>query len=512
MKNLNLFCFILQSLKRDSFIFLSFILFSVNAQTVSWTTEATQACNVETSQDPTSVTTYNGSIYYIYVNTLRQMVVAKKTGNIIQTNIVFNIQTAATDLYHVSPTIGVDKNGYIHICGDMHNANWKYYRSNNPEDITSWTARSLPGIGITYTNIVYDNNREMFICFRHESNVAGKGNHRGGIIRYNADLNTFTMLGGTNYEDTSGFIYKVPPAGSKPTTMIWGNGFGGNDCWYLKPGQRVFFDKNNRMHLICALINVCINSPYGYESNTHIIYAYSDDLGQTWHKAGGEAIASLPLTVNNATVVLDRTDQQDIFGGECELGAFDSEHPIVSYKLSSNNSTHSLKWNGNAWIEIYPPHSTNIFMSRTNGYTAWFNGTYIDYTNDGITWKVLRGSPVAFPGGTFGSMGGIDREYFKATGSFRYHGKFNNFSSSSIFTINSNIGNEINAIESPKFSSNKPTGAYKLYTIQGKLIGEFDGGELNSVFLKQQRIMNGVYLAVPFGDSTIMRKALRICI
>lgn len=433
------------SIKTVFFGFLPMlILFSINStvhsQKTRWITDAIQLCDTATSQDPTSVTTYKGSIYYIYVNPERQMVVAKITGSKIQLNIVFDIEMPWNEKWHVCPTIGVDKKGYIHICGDMHNDKWKYFRSNKPEDITAWTKRNdLPGSGVTYPTIFYDNNREMFLCFRHESNVAGKGNHRGGIIRYNAEADTFTMLGGTNYNDISGNPQKTPPPGSKPTTMVWGNGFGGNGCWYTKTGLRIFFDGKNRMHLISSVINQCLESPFGHQSNTHIIYSYSDDLGITWHKAGGALIASLPLTVTNASVVVDRTTQHDITGGECEVGAFDSEHPVVSYKLSSDNSDHSLMWNGSAWKKILPPHQTNVMISRRNGYTAWYNGSYIDYSKDGKTWKSLSGEPV-FPNGHCGSQGGIDREYFSQTGNFRYHGKFNSFSKSSIFTIDSNIG------------------------------------------------------------------------
>ena len=506
------------SVKRSLFVLLFFVLsFStstIKAQTVTWTTDDTQDCNVKTNQDPTSIITYNGSIYYIYVDVNLQMVVAKITGGVIQRYAVFPIVTPADDNYHCSPTIGIDKKGYIHICGDMHNAAWKYFRSNSPEDITSWTQRNdLPGIDITYTTFSYDNNREMFLCFRHGSNVDGKGNDRGGVIRYNADTDTFIMLGGTDYLDISGNPQKtVPPGSITPKTMVWGNGFGGNGGWYCKFGHRVFFDKNNRMHLMSALINSNLPVPYGYDSNTTIIYAYSDDLGVTWYKAGGVRIPSLPLTPTNASIVLDRTTQHDITGGEGELGAFDSTHPVISYLLTSDNSSHSLMWNGSIWKEIYPPHGARVFMSRPNGYTAWYDGTYIDYTNDGITWKSLKGTPTGFPGGSVGCNGGMDREYFKATGNFRYHAAHNSYTLSSVHTINSNIGNSPNAVELPIITSEKPTGSYNLYSIQGVLIGKFDAEQINSVYLKQNGLIHGVYLAVPEGQLYPLRKVFRICI
>lgn len=463
---------------------------SVAAQKVTWTTNATQACDTATSQDPTSVTTYNGSIYYIYVNPSRQMVVAKITGATVQRQIIFNLEMPWDEKWHVCPTIGVDKKGYIHICGDMHNDVWKYYKSNFPEDITSWTRRyDLPGVSVTYPTIFYDNNREMYVCFRHRRDVTGLGNHRVGIARYNTDTDAFTMLGGISYTDDG--------VAATTKTMAWSNGFGGNGCWYIKPCHRIFFDNTNRMHFTCPLLNVCIASPYGYESNTHIIYAYSDDYGLTWHKAGGVAISSLPLTVNNASIVLNRTSQHDIIGGNCELGAFAPDKPVISYKLFSDNTTHSLMWNGTAWQEIYPPNGNEYFVSRANGYTAWYNGLQIDYTKNGVNWTTLSGTPTAFPRGVFGSMGGIDREYFKQTGNFRYHGKFNNYTSSSIFTLYTNIGNDASAVETISFDTKILSPFYRIYTLDGLYIKQIPVAITSSDKMKSAGFERGIYLAVP---------------
>ncbi len=446
-----------------TWIFLFISIQATLAVSVLWTTDVTQASDVSTNQNPTSITTYNGSIYYIYVNPARQMVVAKKTGNTVVKDTVFDLEMGLDEKYHICPVIGVDKKGYIHIAGDMHNDGWKYFRTNKPEDISSWTRRyDLPGVSVTYPNFFYDKNREMYICFRHRKDDGTGGNQRVGLMKYNAENSTFTMLGGVSYTEKDG-------AATSTKTMGWANGFGANGCWYIKPGHRVYFDANNRMHFITAVVNVCLdmfgkNESYnadvmkgGYESNTHILYAYSDDLGATWHKIDGSLITSLPLNVNNATIALDRTAKHDIVGGECELGAFDTNHPIVSYQLTSDGSKHSIRWDGNAWVEIKLPggRSSNVFMSRENGYTAWYNGSYVDYSNDGINWITQIGSP-QFPKGINGvGMTGLDREYFKQTGDFRYLGTFNNASTTSIFTLNTNIGNEGNIVPTSVSLSSK---------------------------------------------------------
>jgi hypothetical protein len=133
--------------------------------------------------------------------------------------------------------------------------------------------------------------------------------------------------------------------------------------------------------------------------------------------------------------------QNDIFGADCELGAFDSNRPIVTYRLSSDYSNHSVMYNGISWVAITPPRSTNLMLCRPNGYAAWYNGTFIDYTNDGQNWQTIVGI-TPFPGGIYPDQGGFfDREYFKQAGNIRYHAKFNNYILSKIFTLYSDIGN-----------------------------------------------------------------------
>ncbi len=449
----------------QSFVFCSIIIacsvVTGYGQTVTFSTDASYLSDTSNNQNPTSITTYNGSIYYVYTNPARQMVVGKiNPAGVKQLDTVFDLEMGLDEKYHICPTIGVDKNGYIHICGDMHNDGWKYFRSNRPEDISTWTRRyDLPGLSVTYPTIFYDKNREMYLLFRHRQDGTGGGNHRAGIAKYNVESSTFTMLGGISYTEKNGTV---------PTTktMAWANGWGGNDCWYIKPSHRVYFDGNNRMHFIACVINVCLGtlsstdvySPSllkgGYESNTHILYAYSDDTGRTWRKAGGALISSLPLTVNNASIALDRTAQHDIIGGESELGAFNTNTPVISYRLFSDNSNHSIKWNGSNWVEFTTPRSGNLFMFRPNGYAAWYNGTRVDYTNDGVTWGTLNNIFTTLRGVNGVGATGIDREYFKQTGHFRYQGTFNSFTNSSIFTINSDIGNVGNIVPSVVSLSN----------------------------------------------------------
>lgn len=395
------------------------------------TVDGYRPVDFETAQDVTSVVTYKGNIYWAYIKAgaTRKFTVVKKEGDKMTEHEIFPIEMDVADIWHVCPTLGVDKKGRLHVTADMHNQPWKYYISDRPEDITSWTKRTdMDGNFITYPYILYDNNKELYLLFRHTNNrgIGSIGNHRGGIIRYDADADQFVTMGGVNYEDEKD---KAPVP---VKTMVWGNGFGGHDGWYVKIGHRIHVDNSGRMHLMAGLINKFIPKPYGYESNTHIIYAYSDDKGVTWKKVTGEAIAGLPLTVDNASVVLERMNQNDIYGGESELGAFAPDRPVISYKLSSDESVHNLMWNGSQWVEIYPPNRTNMLVSARDGFSAWCDGNSIHYTSDGVNWQQGTGQ---LPGGlNMTPCAGVDREHFNETREFRYQAKYG-WSKSAIVTV-----------------------------------------------------------------------------
>jgi len=433
-----------------------------------------QQADTSNNQNPTSVTTFGRYTFYVYIermsSTSRYVRVRRYDyeKNVYVGCNLFKVTLGSGDNYHICPTIGVDSLGYIHVTADMHNDYWKYYRSKKPLDLTSGFddisgELNTLAVGITYPTIFYDNTRGMYLLFRHR-NKAGKGNlnHRAGIIKYSPLNKSFTILGGKSYNEKNG----TP---STTTTMGWANGFGGNydlsvgGSWYIKPGHRIYFDGKNRMHFIATVIGSNLgaytgslkydkdNLVGGYESNTHIIYAYSDDFGTTWKTIDGKSITSLPLTPTNASIALNRSAEHDIIGGECELGAFNTNTPVISYKLYSDNSYHAIKWNNKTkvWEELCLPSKKNsVFMCRNvkeTGYAAWYNGYTFAYTNDGINWVMTNaqteGITGSFPRGLKDiNSTGLDREYFKQTGNFRYQGTYESFTKHNIYTLYTSVG------------------------------------------------------------------------
>ncbi len=382
----------------------------------------------------TSVTTNNGDIYYTYVGSDQKIYVGKKrNGN---DNVYAVMTSLQSNDFHTKPSIAIDKNGYIHLTGDAHNQDWKYYISNEPYNIYGWTRKYPPGQRVTYMEFYKDRNGELYTLFRMKLGNASE-DHVGTMMRYNADNGTFTLLGSTNYN----------PDGPVVKAIVYGLDGGGFGCAYQQPRPRVFFDKNNRMHLTASVIDPCYTSGNsGYNRQTHVIYAYSDDGGNTFKRPGGANI-SLPLTVDNASVVVARSSQQDILP-ESHVGALDSNTPVVSYR-TSNGTAYGKRWNGSSWVNLsLPDNSSSLFLTNRDGVIAWYHkyqtgNARFNLTNDGVNWASVN----APGGGTNNRYNeAIDHEYFEETGDVRIHFSYYTGSGQSCETHTFDTSDHVNAL------------------------------------------------------------------
>lgn len=70
------------------------------------------------------------------------------------------------DDYHGAPIIIIDDNDYIHIFYGGHGTDLKHSKSVNPEDISSWTAQSVPATNVTYPSALKHPNGDIYIFYR----------------------------------------------------------------------------------------------------------------------------------------------------------------------------------------------------------------------------------------------------------------------------------------------------------------------------------------------------------
>jgi hypothetical protein len=235
-------------------------------------------------------------------------------------------------------SIAIDTSGYIHVTGGKHNApnaaqfipgSWEkmgasressnddyptmlYWVSRNPGDIESLefvgqrrNPRNVPvPLGMCYMNYIQDREGVLYLYGR----IHVQGVQSWGLYRYDVVTRRWSGIGGYAPDVTVEFpewadrnIEMAADWLSLPT-FRWKNTAPENRvlAWARQPhfynyirGWGIRFDRTNRMHVKVLLFGL----DAGNRNTNMELYAYSDDSGETFHRADGTALA-LPLTVN----------------------------------------------------------------------------------------------------------------------------------------------------------------------------------------------------------------------
>ena len=362
------------------------------------------------------VVTCSGSIYAAWIDDeLRTMIAKKSPDGTVATSVVF--PRTIEDMYHVGPSIGIDRDGYIHLAGNMHNSPdglrdfvpvksaWQYVVSDRPEDISSFTFlgddpdRSPPGRSITYPFFASDNAGELYLSFRHRVKYGtgwSPGIMAGAVARYDTEGKRWGMLGGTDYVH-----------GEK--TLFWTAKPGGGTA-YQSFRTRIFFDRRNRMHLVAILLD-----RGGSYQGTHVAYACSDDGGQTLHRADGSRHESLPITLQNADIVIGPpwVSTPRLYS-KAEVGVTPDGLPLVSF-IKERDGTYISRWAPHwGWSEP-GPWAGLYFVTDPQGIITLPTGGSLRRSFDGgKTWQSYEaqtGRPRVCL---------VDQRYLAATGRVRF--------------------------------------------------------------------------------------------
>jgi regulation of enolase protein 1 (concanavalin A-like superfamily) len=345
----------------------------------------------------TPVTTYKGNTYFVWIDkNFRPKVGKIKNGKVSFTFLDPDPKYKVLDNKHHRFSIGVDQDGYLHVAGDMHHypksavdhLPYKYrdgiimyWVSDKPEDISSFSwmgkniSRALPGYGFTYLSFQHDMDGELYARCR---NRIYKGPHRPGemgyaIYRYNTAKKRWTNLGDKAPSDPSArwnCIIWEDDSHKKENIPDFYQGFLG----------QMRFDFNNRLHVAGA-----INNNTQYDAASHIIYAYSDDRGNSFYKADGSKIKSLPIRVESGPAqgdIIEGPDQYATFAS----ASFDKDgNPVVTYTRMNKKASHGMDpaffkyFDKGIWSKrlSYPTggHVKNIPVVDANGVITFLNNT-----------------------------------------------------------------------------------------------------------------------------------------
>lgn len=396
------------------------------------------------------VTGPDGSIYMTYIQKvggrLHTMIAKKSPNGRITTTTIY--EYTENDIYHVIASIGIDKQGYIHLAGNMHSSPyrfrdgnvplwqypWQYWVSKDPYDISEFEfvgdegprgsdeqfcwidypiaeipSRVPTACFTTYPFFSTDRNGELYLSYRERVKYDqgdGPGNMAADVSKYDVETKTWQQLGGNNL---NGY-------GEQFSTLFWSAKQRDSRAYQpMKP--RVIFDKYNRMHVATGM-QTFGNSSDGTRTSsiTEVLYACSDDGGETWKKANGEVFGQLPMDENNSDIVrIDHSGQTHNYTGLAvhPSGELFSTLPYRDdgWKMNWSTFKDSVWSDAGAYTGSYPGH----IIIDDYGVLTTFSTNSINRSYDsGQTWQSYQ-----IPDGDRGTTL-LDIRYTQETGEVRY--------------------------------------------------------------------------------------------
>ncbi len=345
-------------------VFIALISNSKAQAQIDVTTEfTTDGIENYTDNTYTPLWSFNGNTYCIWQDNSRRPWVTKISGADITTvPLDPDPDYTARDDGHHKYSIGIDKNGYIHVTGDMHNypagddhnpSRYQdkiimYWVSNQPESVSDGFSfvggdaeRAILGHTFSYGAFYADNNGELYYYTRMRAIVTNPPSHFSGemgvgLFKYNAAEESWTALGGKAPLDKAGADYY--------NVILWeDNGMAGG--WYQGFRGTVRFDRENRLHFSSSITASDVDHP------THVVYGCSDDGGQTWKRADGSQV-DLPMRVESGSSQADIVDQGESYDLFTSV-FFDQEGtPAVNFtRKKSDGSFYNVEyryWNETA--------------------------------------------------------------------------------------------------------------------------------------------------------------------
>jgi hypothetical protein len=228
-------------------------------------------------------------------------------------------------------TMAVDRNGFVHVSGNIHSDPLVYFRTTEPYDIATLERVELM-VGrdeqkCTYPQFLTDSNGNLLFMYRD-----GKSGDGVQLLnRYDTEAKDWTRLSSEPLFDGLGEVSCYPegpvlgPDGYFHLVWVW------------------------RVHGGC-------------ETNHQLSYAKSKDLVQ-WESAAGESI-QLPITPRASELVVDPVPVEGGMINESTIVGFDTQgRAIVSYHKFDEDG-HTQIFNARAKNGAWSLHQTSDWQHR----------------------------------------------------------------------------------------------------------------------------------------------------
>jgi hypothetical protein len=284
---------------------------------------------------------------------------------------------------HNYVTMELDKEGYLHVTGNMHSDPIEYFRMSEPYNV-----RSLKRVErmvdesleqrMTYPIFMLNKNQDLLVKYRD----GGSGN--GNEIYNIYDVNTKSW--------------------SRLHTNQFLDGEGKMSAYF--EGPRLGPDGN--FHLIW----VWRNTPDA-STNHSLSYARSPDL-VSWEDSNGKSI-SLPLTLMQTDIVDPVPAKGGMINNNVKIGFDQKQRPVISYHKYDNNGDTQMyvarkegdnwksyqisNWKGFRWdfggggsLGKFPiePFSPQVIDESTIGVVVRRDNNYIRFVLDADSLKTIK--------------------------------------------------------------------------------------------------------------------------
>ena len=256
---------------------------------------------------PAFLYTFGPAQYVCYYDAAHWLTVAKRTLPAMSTRWIYaRLPTQIAWDSHNSITLAVDRNGHVHLSGNMHCVMLIYFRSREPGNIS--TFERLPMTGkeesvVSYPNFMKGRDGALLFNYRH-------GHPGRGIIvvnRYHSRTRTWSRMMARPLLD----------------------GEGRRSAYNSQPRR----GPDGRFHMVWLW-----RDRASCDTNHDLSYARSPDLVH-WETATGESV-SLPLRLSNRSLVVDPVPTRSgLINGGTPLSFDTYGRPVIAYhKHDANRS------------------------------------------------------------------------------------------------------------------------------------------------------------------------------
>lgn len=362
----------------------------------------------------TQVWTHKKDLYLVWVTPQQELVIAQFRNGTENERTVL-LKDVAED-NHNTGSMGIDRKGYIHVAGNLHNGapgkfTWNYWISQKPYSIKAFDFRGgkmfgpveyrtrIPGAFPTYPHFHRGPKNALYVSYR--------GRVLGGDLRpgYMGMQLAKQKQAGTDQWDSLGA--QAPDPDPWPVnTLGWIANGKWDHLYYQTYRMPLAHDGKKTIHAAWTVYgpesrNQAVHENVG-SGATHVIHAMTRDGGKIWRSADGSEL-KLPVGIDQPAAVVHESNPGDLTSTVTIAVTHDSR-PVITYRRGGmpmlGTPTLRVADANGIWSEERPMPNGNMMVFVLPDGTFLSPGTgggWNSSMDEGKTWERHEvGAPVDY--------------------------------------------------------------------------------------------------------------------